>query len=211
MPEQSSASLGSDPGFLTHHALRIKGFARSEMLADMVALEESMVRAALTSLAERGMAAFREARELWQLTPDGRLAHATALARDVATLDLEGLKGHYHDFLGINDTFKSLCGDWQLRDGQPNDHADEHYDNAVIERLRRLHDVAQPVVSSMAAIVPRLQPYTRRLEAAVAQVADGVHTMFTGVMCGSFHDIWMELHEDLILTQGIDRSAEGSF
>ncbi|MFT7503790.1 MAG: hypothetical protein ACI91Q_002603, partial [Gammaproteobacteria bacterium] len=27
----------------------------------------------------------------------------------------------------------------------------------------------------------------------------------------SYHDAWMELHEDLILTQGIDRSAEGSF
>jgi hypothetical protein len=35
--------------------------------------------------------------------------------------------------------------------------------------------------------------------------------LFTGVMCGSFHDIWMELHEDLILTQGIDRATEGSF
>lgn len=211
MSEPSSALLGSDPGFLTHHALRIKGFARSEMLADMVALEETKVRAALTALAERGMAAFREARELWQLTPDGRLAHAAALARDVAALDLEGLKRHYHDFLGINETFKSLCGDWQLRDGQPNDHSDEGYDNAVIDRLRRLHDAADPVVTSMAAIVPRLQPYARRLEGAVAQVAGGARNMFTGVMCGSFHDIWMELHEDLILTQGIDRATEGSF
>jgi len=35
--------------------------------------------------------------------------------------------------------------------------------------------------------------------------------MFTGVMCGSFHDIWMELHEDLMLLQGIDRAEEGSF
>jgi hypothetical protein len=30
-------------------------------------------------------------------------------------------------------------------------------------------------------------------------------------MCGSFHDIWMELHEDLITLQGIDRHVEGSF
>ena len=26
--------------------------------------------------------------------------------------------------------------------------------------------------------------------------------MFTGVMCGSYHDVWMELHEDLILIPG---------
>jgi hypothetical protein len=30
-------------------------------------------------------------------------------------------------------------------------------------------------------------------------------------MCSSFHDIWMELHEDLILLQGVERSAEGSY
>jgi hypothetical protein len=35
--------------------------------------------------------------------------------------------------------------------------------------------------------------------------------MFTGVMCGSFHDIWMELHEDLIQLLGVDRHAEGSY
>jgi hypothetical protein len=27
-------------------------------------------------------------------------------------------------------------------------------------------------------------------------------------MCESFHDVWMELHEDLITLQGIDRSLE---
>ena len=30
-------------------------------------------------------------------------------------------------------------------------------------------------------------------------------------MCSSFHDVWMELHEDLIVLQRIDRVEEGSF
>lgn len=207
----TDAPFGSDPVFLTHHALRIKGFARTEMLADMISLEASLVRATLSGLADRGMAVFREARELWQLTPEGRVAHLAALADDVAKFDVSALKPHYHSFLGINDSFKTLCGDWQLRDGQPNDHGDGAYDDAVIDRLHRLREAADPVVTSMAAIVPRLRPYVQRLEDAAAQVAAGARNMFTGVMCGSFHDIWMELHEDLILTQGIDRSAEGSF
>jgi hypothetical protein len=50
-----------------------------------------------------------------------------------------------------------------------------------------------------------------RLESTCKLVVGGTNNMFTGVMCGSFHDVWMELHEDLILTQGIDRAAEGSF
>lgn len=206
-----NGTSGSEPGFLTHHALRIKGFAPTNMLADMVALEVDVVHGKLNDLATGGWAVFREARSLWQLTPEGRQAHLEALARDVQRFNLEALRPHYRTFLGINDSFKSLCGQWQLRDGAPNDHSDEKYDQGVIDSLQRLHDQTQPVVSQMASEIPRLHPYGGRLEVAVSQVAQGVVTMFTGVMCGSFHDIWMELHEDLILTQGIDRAAEGSF
>jgi len=34
--------------------------------------------------------------------------------------------------------------------------------------------------------------------------------MRTGVMSGSYHDVRMDLHEDLILTRSSDRAAEGS-
>ena len=201
----------SEPGFLTHHALRIKGFAPTNMLADMVALELEIVQEKLDDLARGGLALFRENRALWQLTPEGRHAHLEALARDVRNFDVEALKPHYRSFLEINEAFKTLCGDWQLRDGVPNDHTDPKYDRLVIDRLARLHDQVQPVMTAMSSEVSRLAPYGSRLELAVTQVTEGVVTMFTGVMCGSFHDIWMELHEDLILTQGIDRAAEGSF
>lgn len=202
---------GSEPGFLTHHALRIKGFAPTEMLVDMVLLEFPVVEGKLHDMASSGLAVFREARSLWQLTPDGRQAHLEELARDVQKFDLEAVKPLYLSFLEINDAFKTLCGDWQLREGAPNDHTDAKYDRAVIDRLQRLHEQTQPVVSKMADQVPRLRPYGIRLEQAVTHVDQGMVTMFTGVMCGSFHDIWMELHEDLILTQGINRAAEGSF
>lgn len=208
---EQDGSTRSDPGFLTHHALRIKGFAPTNMLVDMVALDFGVVQAKLQDLSSGGWAIFREARSLWQLTPEGRQAHLEALARDVQQYDLAALAPHYQSFLEINDAFKSLCGEWQLKGGAPNDHSDETYDRSVIDQLQRLHDRTQPVVSRLASEVPRLNPYGVRLEQAVTQVANGVITMFTGVMCGSFHDVWMELHEDLILTQGIDRSAEGSF
>lgn len=206
-----SKANSSDPRFLTHHALRIKGFSKSETLAEIVALDVSAVEAHLQQLQSEEMVMFREARALWQLTPAGRAAHPEALAKDVAGIDLAVLKPHYHSFLEINDAFKHLCGDWQLRDGAPNDHSDEKYDQAVIERLTILHASAEPVVSSMATVVPRLAPYLPRLESTCRLVVGGANNMFTGVMCGSFHDVWMELHEDLILTQGIDRAAEGSF
>jgi hypothetical protein len=59
--------------------------------------------------------------------------------------------------------------------------------------------------------VGRLASYRPRLRAAAQRLAAGETDMFTGVMKGSYHDIWMELHEDLICVLGIDRAAEGSF
>src|SRR5688500_11790459 len=124
---------------------------------------------------------------------------------------IDDLRPLYEQFLRINEMFKGLCGDWQLRDGGPNDHSDPTYDGAVVERLLGLDAQARPVVKEMGVIIGRLAPYAPRLEATCRRVVGGERNMFTGVMCGSYHDVWMELHEDLILTQGIDRVAEGSF
>jgi hypothetical protein len=147
--------------------LRIKGFSKSETLAEIVALDVGVVDTHLQELQAEEMAMFREARSLWQLTPAGRAAHPEALAKDLAGVDLNALKPHYHSFLEINDTFKHLCGDWQLRDGAPNDHSDDKYDQEIIKRLVTLHTAAAPVVSSMATIIPRLSPYVPRLNVQV--------------------------------------------
>lgn len=203
--------MASDPHFLTHHALRIKGFAKSETLAEMMALELEAVEAHLSELVSRQWALFREARALWQLTPDGKAAHPEALGRDLHGVDVGSLGRDYEHFLELNDAFKQLCGDWQLRDGAPNDHSDAAYDRRVTERLVELHGDARPIVVGFAEVLPRMSPYAPRLDVTLTRFRNGETNMFTGVMCGSFHDVWMELHEDLILTQGIDRAAEGSF
>lgn len=41
--------------------------------------------------------------------------------------------------------------------------------------------------------------------------AKGEMNMRTGVMCSNYHDVWMELREDLILTRCIDRGTKGDF
>ena len=82
----------------------------------------------------------------------------------------------------------------------------------MIDRLLVIDDEAQPVVGAVGADgrpsrLVRAAPGGR----TARKVAAGDHHLFTGVMCGSYHDVWMELHEDLILTLGIDRAKEGSF
>lgn len=205
-------SHASDPFFRTFHALRIKGFAKADTVAEVADLPLSVVEDHLRDLQSREWAQFREARELWQLTPVGREEHRIALAEDVAGTHVsDELRDPYGRFLVLNESFKTLCGDWQLRGGQPNDHSDAGYDGGVIARLVELDASARPIVAQMGATLARLAPYAPRLEQTCQAVVGGDTKMFTGVMCGSYHDVWMELHEDLILTQGIDRAAEGSF
>ena len=205
-------SLHSDPFFRTFHALRIKGFAKADVVAEVADLPLSIVEQHLADLQGREWAMFREARELWQLTPVGREEHRIALAEDVGHIHIaEQLHDAYAAFLAVNERFKTLCGDWQLRDNAPNDHSDLVYDGGVIEQLVVLNGDALPLVVAMGEVLARLAPYAPRLVSTCRRVVEGETKMFTGVMCGSYHDVWMELHEDLILTQGIDRSAEGSF
>ncbi|MGB8858542.1 MAG: hypothetical protein WCC60_04770 [Ilumatobacteraceae bacterium] len=202
----------SDPFFRTFHALRIKGFAKADTIAEVADLPLVIVDEHLAALEQREWALFREARQLWQLTPVGREEHLISLTEDVGNSHLSlGLREPYGAFLTINERFKALCGDWQLRDGTPNDHLDKAYDEQVVERLVALDGDAAPVVAAMGAVLARLAPYGPRLARTCLRVVEGETNMFTGVMCGSYHDVWMELHEDLILTQGIDRAAEGSF
>jgi hypothetical protein len=121
------------------------------------------------------------------------------------------LAGPYGEFLTCNTAFKELCTNWQLRNGEPNDHSDADYDRSCVDSLVALNEEARPVLRAMAGALPRLSRYIDRLDEAATAVAGGETKRFTGVMCESFHDVWMELHEDLMVLQGIDRVAEGSF
>ena len=205
-------AFSSDPQFRVHHALRIKGFAKVDHLSPLAGLPEDEVTSHLEFMKASGLTHFREVRALWQLTPAGREAHTSVLIIDIGRPGFrEGIAKPYPDFLTLNEAFKALCGDWQLRDGAPNDHSNVGYDRAVVERLTALNKNAEEITREFGRVAERFVGYVDRLNECQREVVGGAHNMFTGVMCGSYHDVWMELHEDLILSQGISRSAEGSF
>ena len=210
---ETTAGAGGDAdpelAFRALHALRIKGMADAEAVAALAGTDGNTIRAHLDALVEQGAATYMEPRGMWLLGADGREAHGPALEAAVAGLDLDAMP--YDEFMALNAGFKQLCTDWQMRDGEPNDHADADYDAGIIARLSGLDDEAGPVVEAIGAVVPWMAGYRSRLSAARQRVESGDPKALTGVMCDSYHDIWMELHEDLILTQGIDRAAEGSF
>ena len=190
---------------LVLHVLRIRGFMTPDAFVDSLGEHP---RRLLDDLVDAGLVRYVEARDLYALLPSGRERHRTVVE---AVPHREQLAEPYRSFLELNTAFKALCTRWQIRDGEPNDHSDPLHDQACVDELAELTRSAEPLVEDFARTVPRLMRYRGRLRRAVQRVADGELTMFSGVACGSFHDIWMELHEDLIVLQGIDREVEGSF
>jgi len=159
---ESPMAHQSEPEFRAFHALRIKGFAKADMVADIADISVGEAETYLKALLDREHAMFREARSLWQITPAGKEAHRAALAADAPANVVAALHGTYETFLGINTAFKELCGDWQLRDGQPNDHSDAAYDKAIIERLVAMKDEAEHVHGCHVRFVPRRVDGTSR-------------------------------------------------
>lgn len=211
LTRRTGTSNSSTPAFQTFHALRIKSFATVDTLIAMTALPPGGVKANLMNMFEADQVQFCEASDSWQLTPDGRLAYPDLLAADLASVETADLAPSYEKFLAINSSFQDLRGEWRLREGDFNDHSDATYDENVIDRLAALDAAAQPVVVVLSGELERKRPYAGRLTRSLTCLQQGETNKFTGVMCGSYHDVWAELHEDLILTQSINRSAEGSF
>ena len=148
-------------------------------------------------------------RTLVVITPEGRAVHAT-WARCIVGSDTEAtMRRAYERFLPLNAEFLRVCNDWQvLRTGAPNDHTDIEYDWAVIDRLRTLHERSSPVTRAMATAMERFTTHRTRLRAALQQVETGDTAWFTSPRIDSYHTVWMQLHEDLLLALGIDRSEE---
>ncbi len=193
---------------LVLHTLRVRGFVTPDGFVESIGQHPSDL---LVGLVAAGHVRHIEARDMYGLLPPGKERHA-ALLDEIADADVRaGLAARYDRFLELNDEFKQLCTEWQMRDGQPNDHTDADYDHACVEQLAGLATATAPVIDDLAAALPRIGRYGVRLAAAAARVVSGETKQFTGVMCESFHDIWMELHEDLIVLLRIDRAEEGSF
>jgi hypothetical protein len=185
-----------DPeGWLLLHEVRLRGVFE---IADG-AVVTTLIESGLVSRAARGV----------RLTPAGRHAHA-AWARVESGSELEAtVERAYRRFLTINTELLRLCSDWQVRPGgRPNDHKDPEYDWAIFDRLSSIDDRVGPLVSSVARGVDRFGTYRPRLRAARQRVDDGGHEWLTSPRIDSYHTVWMQLHEDLLLALGRERASE---
>ncbi len=193
---------------LVLHTLRVRGFVTPDGFRESVGDHPAEL---LASLVGNGHVRHIEKRDMFGLLPSGKALQETLLDSYAGQPVRDGLHAHYEQFLVLNDRFKQLCTDWQMKGDAQNDHSDPAYDAECIDRLAQLDEDARPTLDGFAAALPRMSRYVPRLAGSLTRLHGGDVKQFTGVMCNSYHDVWMELHEDLIVLQRIDRVEEGSF
>jgi len=144
-----------------------------------------------------------------RITAVGRETHATWALLPVGDEGEQIARRAYERFLPLNRELLRVCNDWQVRPGGvPNDHRDARYDWSVIDRLHTLDERVAPVVSRLGRAVERFADYRPRLRVALARVDEGETEWLNSPRFDSYHTVWMQLHEDLLLAIGGDRSAE---
>lgn len=208
--ESGPTTTGTDSRLLVLHLLRLGGFVAAATVAQRAGLPAPDVRSVLEQARADGLTTERSGRiSGWTLTKDGRAAHAALLADE---LELLGARAVVEEtdtaFLALNEPFKQICSRWQLRpDGSTNDHSDQAYDRAVIEDLTPVHEEVVAITSAAARSIPRFGRYPVAFAAARDRLVAGDPRAFAAPLAESYHDAWMELHQDLLSTLGRERST----
>jgi len=199
------------------HGLRIKGMAEETALAARFDLNPDLVKELLLDYEVYGWVsrvAFADVRG-WALTERGRTEDERRLA---AELDESGarteVEAAHELFVALNSSFLATVTDWQIRP-QPsdplaaNDHADQRWDARVVDDLHDLDQRLQPVCAQLVAALQRFNGYTERYFAALERVDHGERSWVAQPTIDSCHTVWMELHEDLLATLGLERGQHG--
>ncbi len=206
-------AASSSPTLISLLGLRLKGFATSEQVGELVGLEGAVVEECLKGAAAAGHAVFRDGRRTgWTLKTEGRSEVERLLAIELDETGTRDLAQSCYDrFLALNRTMLEVCTRWQVKDPDAqvlNDHSDGSYDRAVIAELSGLDDAVQPICAELTSQLDRFGIYSPRFESSLAKVKAGETEWFTAPIKESYHTVWFELHEDLLATLGIDRATE---
>ena len=191
-------------------ALLIKGFATVELLASAVVATPEKLGPVLDTMTADGLVG--DAGGMLQLTDDGKALGNEMLAADRELWGVDDASAALDAFLPLDHRMKEVVTAWQMSevDGEPvlNDHSDEDYDAAVLADFTSVHQDATAWLEPLRNGLPRLVDYSSRLHRAATLVADGGHMFIASPRVDSYHSIWFELHEDLILLAGRTRADE---
>lgn len=198
------------------HAVRLLGFADTASIAIRARRTLAEAADALTDAESRGWVEHSRFADLrgWSLTEAGRAEDEGMLAAERRRADPGGeVDDVYEAFLPLNARLLRACTNWQVRPVPgdafaANDHTDPGWDELVLGELGAVGIGLGPLVRRLTAVLPRFAGYEDRFELALRRARAGERGWVDRSDVDSCHRVWFELHEDMVATLGIDRSAE---
>ncbi len=191
-------------------ALVVKGFAAPEGIASALCATVEEAALILDRMTADGLVEISGG--MFQLTAEGKTLGGELIVSDREFWGVENAVEALDAFLSLDHRTKGIVTAWQMRevDGRQvlNDHSDPSYDASVLAEFGSLHQDAGALLRSLADGLPRLDSYVERLERAAALVQSGDHRYIASPRVDSYHGVWFELHEDLILLAGRNRADE---
>jgi hypothetical protein len=188
-------------------AVRLKGRVAPADLATTIDEGPAAISDTVASLCDSGLLI---ADKTVRLSPEGRQRLAELLGQERSSADAAAILAEYEKFRGVNAEFKTLVTDWQIKDGEPNDHQDPRYDGEVLARLDDIHKQVLPIIGSIAGQLPRLGFYADKLNNSHKKIRGGDTTWLARPLVDSYHTVWFELHEELIAAAGLTRGGEAA-
>lgn len=141
--------------------------------------------------------------DTWGITPEG-VKEVQSYRKSTLTQP-EAIGKIYHEFDKLNDKFKKLVTRWQIRNfggtSVPNVHDDPEYDFGIICDLSDIHDEVVRIFGELTKIIPRYKHYVERMGSALEKIKKEKHGYLVENK-ESYHNIWFELHEDLLRLLG---------
>lgn len=188
----------------------VKGFVTAEDVATALCADD--VEPLLEELAEDGYVEW--ASGMFRLTEEGRTRAMQLIEEDRRSWGAEQTSAALESLVPLDIRMKEIITSWQMREVEGhqtlNDHSDEAYDASVLAAFVSLHEDAAAWLQPLVDRLPRLEAYMARLERAAALARGGDHRYLASPAVDSYHSVWFELHEDLILLSGRTRAEEAA-
>ena len=205
----------SSPELLVLHGVRVKGMTDVAVVAQRFGLDRELVHELLLDYEAMGWVTRVRFADVdgWALTARGRAENERRLAAELdQTAARSAVVAAHEVFVVLNSAFLTAVTNWQIRPTPTdplaaNDHADQGWDERVVGDLRGLGVRLRPVGEQLAVTLERFAGYPERYSAALDRVDRGERAWVAQPTIESCHTVWMELHEDLLATLGLERGS----
>lgn len=110
-------------------------------------------------------------------------------------------------FKMLDTELKQTCLRWQVMpDGSPNIHEDSLYDFDILEKLSDIHHRLLKLINSNADVLHNCVDILADLNIAMGRIDNSEFDYVSSVNVNSYHNIWRELHEQLLNALGLERT-----